>query len=172
MEIDLNGINGSFIDVSPFNIKEELIKYFNNKILIKAKHHNIFGIYYSKINTQQYNKNKFIVVTVPYDNSNIGTTVKLDKLNWNTFQTRTLEQKDIPIHFDIIPLHNYNLTYYEPFRKINLKLIKQQDLSCTYVSSMYNIKSILYAPDIYYNPPNETNLWSLIESFQCMIYIE
>lgn len=163
-------LNGSYIDVEPFNFTKEIINYIGNPKLIKAKHHNIFGIYYCKINTHQYNKHKFIVVSVPYDNDTIGTVKFLTSLKWNTFQTRILEQKDIPFHFDIIPTYEYNIKYHDPFKNMSLDLIDSTNTTAKYKNKF--VTSVLYKPDVFYVPPKQINLWNLIESYNALFYIE
>jgi hypothetical protein len=106
--------------------------YFKNPIMTKIKNVEKFSMYISKLYCLLSKECRYLIVFVPLDNNSISYKQKLDKLRWDSLQTRTLtDQYEIQSHG------------YEPIAKGPLtaviERIKVDKVSSTYSCSKFDI---------------------------------
>lgn len=91
----------SFLKFNPIrdNIYKLFIDYFGDANFTKMEHNTELSTYYTKIPCGLINLHKYLIVKVKADFFTIGTVKKLSELQWESFQTRLLEQNmKLPIH--------------------------------------------------------------------------
>lgn len=81
------------------NIYSSFTRYFNDPVMTKMKDINGYSMYIAKTDSQLGIEHRYIIVFIPIDGANIGTSEKMSKLNWVSLQTRTLKDDHrLPIH--------------------------------------------------------------------------
>jgi hypothetical protein len=75
------------------------IDYYGDANFTKLEHDSEFSTYYCKISCGLINIHKYLIVKVKADLYTINAVKKLSELQWESFQTRLLEQNyRLPIH--------------------------------------------------------------------------
>lgn len=100
-------------DVSVLNLYQLVDSYFNSPILEKVKDDPIrnLSVYMCKIATLLGGADqRYLVVTCNMDDRIIGTRLKLENIEWKSFQTRTISppkgSQSIP-EYQHLPKHSY-----------------------------------------------------------------
>jgi carbonic anhydrase len=75
------------------------IDYYGDANFTKLEHDSEFSTYYCKISCGLINVHKYLIIKVKADFFTLNTVKKLSELQWESFQTRLLEQNyRLPIH--------------------------------------------------------------------------
>ena len=96
----------SDLDFSKREIYQLFFNYFNDPILTKIKDDAGNTLYAAKIGLL-LRDNRYLLVSTPKDNYQVGQTFKLSDIKWNILQTRTLSDD-----------YNCNSFLYSPTKNI------------------------------------------------------
>lgn len=103
-------INPSY-DPTKNHVYEAFTDYFNNPTMVKIKNVKNFSMYMVKIYAMLGNAYRYLIVFIPSDFEPIGTKKSLQKCEWVSLQTRTLEDQHT------IPPHNYQKNLRPPLNQ-------------------------------------------------------
>jgi hypothetical protein len=111
---------GELIDKN-YNPKKEFvynsfIKYYNNPLFTKIKDVDNMSMYVCKIKCLLSTTYRYLILFVYINENNIGSTEKLEYLEWESFQTRTL-------------LQNYNIDNKKPIYEHNYMSRNMKELN-------------------------------------------
>lgn len=97
---------GDGIDMARLDVYNYFIEYFKNPVLKKLKDLNGgYTMYCCKVKSMLSKDKKYIFVIVPRDSDPGTPLARLNDLNWDILQTRTIEDNhNVPIH----EYHPYN----------------------------------------------------------------
>lgn len=73
-----------------------LVQFYNNPVMVKLKTVNNHGMFVAKVHCLLSAQKRYIIAYVDRDMSPNGTHVRLDSLRWDNFQTRTLDEMEMP----------------------------------------------------------------------------
>jgi len=156
-------INSEY-DPSKNHIFEAFTEYFNNPVLTKIKNVDNYSMYLTKIHTLIGNTCRYLILFVNKDTNFIGYKMNMDKMEWLSLQTRTLEE-----HYDV-KTHTYIVRKTkELMKKINIQ--SQNETQSTYtVESFPLIISILHTrKNNSYQYQSTGTIISALETFQTII---
>ena len=145
-------------------IYEAFIAYFGNPNMIKIKDVNEYTMYMTRIHAMLGNAERYLIVIIPADIKNKGSSVKLESLEWISLQTRTLEE----IHR--IPSHMYTATKKPPLNQ-KITLLSQDEEKSTYEAETFPLVITLIHTrknNTYQYSPIGT-IVSALETFQTII---
>jgi len=151
-----------------FNLNKDkfralIVEYYQNPRLQKVKDTKTQSVYMAMVSNQLLAKKQYIVVTCTKDKYPIGKISYLVYLQWNSFQTRYLENSSTIIMSYIIP----SLSKFD----IKLQLIERQEEISRYKTlgdfSVY--VSLLHDNKNLYEYPNLGTLISALETFKTII---
>lgn len=94
-------------------------EYFNNPTMIKIKDVGGFSMYMSKTYCLLSKECRYLVAFIPSDGAALKTPQQLQNLRWESFQTRTMEDRHI------LPPHHYTATRNTPL----MAQIKRESLT-------------------------------------------
>lgn len=81
------------------NLYDMFTEYFKNPLMTKIKNVGTFSMYISKLYCLLSKECRYLIVFVPVDENNISSKQYLEKLRWESLQTRTLtDQYEIEAH--------------------------------------------------------------------------
>ena len=145
------------------NVYDVFVEYFNDPTLQKVNDDEQFSIYMTRVKCLIIGTCRYIIVNVPHDNLQVGSTRKLSDLQWAMIQTRTLEGK-----FECT-----NHTYQPKTSKIfesTLSIVKRTKKRSEYSCENIPVKVIVFhKKDIEFEYPNNGNLNSAIEIYETVV---
>lgn len=148
-------------------IRQELKDYFAGIYCVKVETNRGQGVYYAKIFSFLGNDNRYLVVTVPNDNSPDGTQMMLQNMNFSSIQTRT-----IPTDYDMPP-QQYQKNYDTPLKNYRLQSRGENTMSRTqYYSYNAPIEVVLLHDSkakSRYQYPDTIPLHHALETYQCVV---
>jgi hypothetical protein len=157
---------GTIID--DYDPKNELVyslitEYFNNPMLTKIKDVEGHSLYIAKIDCLLYTENRYIMVFIQSDRTQIGTVSYLKNLKWKSFQTRTLSEN-----------HNIKPFQHTPNKNVKFKsqiMLKQRDQKQTsYTCEDYPIiVTLLSKGNSSYEYASKGTLVSALETWRTII---
>jgi hypothetical protein len=146
-------------------IQELICDYFDNPIMTKIKNTDNQTIYMAKIKTLLLNKQRYLVASVPLNKFNIGDKKNLQNLNWQSFQTRTLDN-----NYNI-EKHTYQVNYKN--LKQTISIVNRNDKITEYICNELNIKIYLIhkKKNNLYEYSDKGNLKAALETYNTIITI-
>jgi hypothetical protein len=151
-------------DPNTKNIYKSFVDYYNNPMMTKIKNVNGYSMYMIKIHAMLGNTYRYLIVFVSEDGKLNNTQIGLDKLEWVSFQTRTLEE-----NHDILK-HSYQPRKTYPLNQ-QIKLIDRDEDKSVYEAEDFKLViTLLHTKkgQKYQYQPNGTIVSSL-ETFQTII---
>ena len=151
-------------EFKPFNNEKykTIVDIYNNPELTKTKEENGNSTYMTSTVCMLINECRYLIAIVKNDTNLIGTKKKLDEIEWDNFQTRTLKGKfDCSVYDKSI---NRNI-------RIGLKLLNRNEDYTQYISNDNNFKvSLLHTKkNNLYEYPNEGDVLSALEMYQTVV---
>ena len=148
-----------------FDIRYLICDYFDNPVMTKIKNTDNQTIYMTKIKTLLLNKQRYLVASVPLNKFNIGDKKNLQNLNWQSFQTRTLDN-----NYDI-EKHGYDSNFKQLDHPIIIK--NRNEKISEYYCEQLNIKIYLLhqKKNNLYEYSDKGNLKAAIETYNTIITI-
>lgn len=152
--------------------KKILIDYFRDPIMTKVSddfNHN--SIYMVQIKTMLFKDKRYLIATVPKNPLPIGDTKKLSKLDFKVLQTKELDGTiNTPLQTHSYSLRENNKTeiYQAP-----IEVIDRNKKYTEYTCPNYNVKiTMLHKDDLLYEYPDQATLFSAIEKYSTLIFIQ
>ena len=139
-----------------------IIEYYDNPNLQKIKNTNTDSIYATMLENNLINNKYYIIATCIKDNNKIGTIKNLSNLNWNAFQTRSINLPNIiSFKHEIKNNKKFNIT---------LKLVERTKKITKYITEEYPIYvSLLHDNLNLYEYPNIGNLIAALDTYKTII---
>ena len=158
-------IYDSSVLINTSEIRDLICDYFNNPVMTKIKNTDAQTIYMAKIKTLLLNKNRYLVASVHLNNLNIGDKKNLQNLNWESFQTRTLDN-----NYNI-EKHSYQSNYKN--LKQSISIINRNDEISEYKCDELNVKIYLLhqKKNNLYEYSDKGNLKAALETYNTIITI-
>jgi hypothetical protein len=136
--------------------------YFYNPTLTKISQKDTKSVYAIRIKCSLLNQYRYLVVTVPYDINPVGTTRKLETLEWESLQTRTFLKDPYSVS-----MHSY-VPSSSGFMSEHITMTEQTDEYVVY-SSVLPIKITILCAEKFKNYNKTGMLCNAIETFQTII---
>ena len=158
-------IYDSSVLINTSEIQELICDYFDNPVMTKIKNNDKQTIYMTKIKTLLLNKQRYLVASVPLNKLNIGDKKNLQDLNWDSFQTRTLDN-----NYNI-EKHSYQANYKN--LKQSISIINRNDKISEYKCNELNAKIYLLhqKKNNLYEYSDKGNLKAALETYNTIITI-
>lgn len=155
----------SDLDFSKREIYQLFFNYFNDPILTKIKDDAGNTLYAAKIGLL-LRDNRYLLVSTPKDNYQVGQTFKLSDIKWNILQTRTLSDD-----------YNCNSFSYSPTKKhpYNTRIFvdKRYDHMSTFRCKDYKIQvCMLHTDNSKFQYPDIGYLAGALETYNALFKIE
>lgn len=154
-------------DINNMNdIYDIFINYFDNPLFTKIKDTDDYSIYMCKLNIYLANTHRYLISIVDRDVYFKGNQVRLSKLNWKVFQTRSLVEN-----------HNIEKQTYQPKKiypfNIEINLSSQDELSCNYeCKDIQNLNiTLIKNKNNLYDYPQKGTLNSALETYNAIVVI-
>ena len=141
------------------------VNYFSNPILSKIKDENEYTLYGAKIELL-LRENRYLLVSSPKDNYDIGKQFNLNDIKWNILQTRTLTEEYDCNSFSYTPSkkHPYNTRIF---------IDKRYDHMSTYKCKDFNLTTcMLHTDNTRFQYPDIGYLAGALETYNALFKIE
>jgi len=140
------------------------IEYFRNPPMKKIKDVGGYSMYMCRIHVLIGKGFRYLIAMVKQDDHSPGHEQPLSKMDWNVFQTRTLEQ------YHDLPPHGYTAKRH-PLLKSIIKMENQDEKKTTYTCEGVPVKVTLLHTrpnNVYQYNPSGT-LMNALETYQTVI---
>jgi hypothetical protein len=141
--------------------------YFDNPVLTKTSVQGVSSVYAAKVNSGLMLDNKYLIVIVNNDSSEVGTRRQLSEVQWVSLQTRTVRDELKVEKF------SYNPKKHSPFSD-KIVLVGRNESSSTYRHD--NLKeliiTLLNSEKMQYEYPQNGTLLAALETFKTVLVLQ
>lgn len=161
------------IDPKYDNIYDLFISYFNDPLLLKVSNINNYGVYAARIKCL-LNVNRYIIVSLPNDYIQVGSTRKLSSMKWDLMYLYSYSfAYDVYSKYNP-PVHTYTPNNIDPYNtKIKMMDTNNSNIFVTYActNTDFPLQIMLLTDDgkIKYNKIG--TICSAIETYKTVIKI-
>lgn len=153
-----------------FNIKEKfralLVKFFNNPIMLKLKTFNDHDMYVSEIRCLLSVQKRYVIAYAKEDGFSKGTLKRLEHINWENFQTRTLDESQLPKNLPLIQ-HVPNQL---PGLDNVISKISSSETETVYSTNKFPLTiTMLHPKKMSYNYQDKGTIASALETYQTIL---
>lgn len=140
--------------------------YFENPLLTKTSEQGVSSVYAVKANSGLMLDNKYLIVVVNGDKSDVGVKRKLSDLQWASLQTRTVRDKLN------VGVFSYSAKRTSPFTD-KITLVSKNESSSTYTHE--NLKelniTLLNSEKMQFEYPQQGTLTAALETYRTVLVL-